>query len=109
MTTQATGNGDLTPLGDIDRLVHEPSRLLILAHLYVVESADFLFLKTQTGLTKGNLSSHMTKLEEAGYVAVVKEFVDRKPRTMLKLTPAGREAFQAYRAQMQKALGSLPD
>ena len=59
----------------IDKLIHEPARYLIMSHLYVLESADFLFLLTQTGLTKGNLSSHMGKLEKAGYVTMVKEFV----------------------------------
>ena len=105
----ATNNGELQALGDLDKLIHEPARLSIIAHLYVVESADFLFLKTQTRLTKGNLSSHMMKLEEAGYLEVVKEFVDRKPRTLLRLTKAGRSAFQDYRQQMQTALASLPD
>lgn len=78
----------LTPpqLNDIDRLVHEPAGLMILANLYVVESADFTFLMNQTGLTWGNLSSHLSKLEEAGYVQIEKEFVDKKPHTMLSLT-----------------------
>ncbi len=101
MTSQ---DHNLTPpqLNDIDRLVHEPARLMVMANLYVVESADFNFLMNQTGLTWGNLSSHLTKLEEAGYVHIEKEFVDKKPHTMLSLTDEGRKAFDHYRQQMQQ-------
>jgi DNA-binding MarR family transcriptional regulator len=88
----------------IDRLIHEPARYHIMALLYVVESADFLFLRNQTGMTDGNLSSHLSKLEKAGYVQVKKEFVGKKPHTMLELTPEGRWAFDAYRAAMQAHL-----
>jgi len=70
----------------IDKTIHEPARLMIIAHLFVVESADFLFLQRQTGLTWGNLSSHLSKLENAGYVAIEKEFIDKKPHTVLHLT-----------------------
>lgn len=90
---------------ELDRLIHEPARLAIMVHLAVVKSADFVFLQRYTGMTQGNLSSHMTKLEEAGYVEVVKEFVDRKPHTMLRLTKEGRKAFEQYR----KALASVLD
>jgi DNA-binding transcriptional ArsR family regulator len=100
---------DLNPLSSIDRLIHEPARLMILALLYVVESGDFTFLMRQTGLTWGNLSSHMSKLEEAGYIEVEKEFKGRKPNTMLRLTDAGRAAFRAYRQSMKQVLDDLPD
>ena len=100
---------NLQPLTDIDKIIHEPARLLILAYLYVVESADFLFLMRQTGLTKGNLSSHMSKLENAGYVEVIKEFVDKIPRTMLRLTKQGRKAFKNYRQSMKQVLDDLPE
>ena len=100
-------NEDLQPIADIDRMIHEPARLMIIAHLYVVESADFLFLMRQTGLTRGNLSSHMSKLETAGYVAVKKEFVNKIPRTLLSLTDDGRKAFEAYRQSMNQVLDSL--
>ena len=92
----------------IDRLVHEPARLLIMSYLYVVESADFVFLMRQTGLTWGNLSSHLTKLEEARYVEIIKGFRGRKPHTMLRLTEKGREAFGEYRRSMQQVLGEMP-
>ena len=93
----------------IDRIIHEPARLKIIAHLYVVESADFLFLMRQTGLTRGNLSSHMSKLEAAGYIEIKKEFVDKIPRTLLRLTDTGRAAFQSYRQDMIQVLGDLAD
>jgi DNA-binding MarR family transcriptional regulator len=93
----------------IDRLIHEPARYLIMAYLYVVESADFLFLLRQTELTKGNLSSHLSKLEEGGYVKVNKKFAGKIPRTLLSLTKSGRKAFDSYRQQMQQALNKLPD
>ncbi|UCC81295.1 MAG: transcriptional regulator [Candidatus Zixiibacteriota bacterium] len=79
-----------------------------MAYLFVVESADFLFLERQTGLTRGNLSSHLSKLEDAGYVEIKKEFVDKIPRTLLSLTVSGREAFKAYRDNMKHVLDELP-
>jgi len=79
----------------------------MMAHLYVVESADFLFLMKQTGLTFGNLSSHMTRLEEAGYIRVDKEFKDKKPNTRLSLTDAGREAFEDYKDNMKQLFEEL--
>ena len=91
----------LPDIKEIDKLIHEPVRLLLLAHLYVVESADFLYLMKQLGLTFGNLSSHMSKLEEAGYIAVEKEFVEKKPVTRLSLTDSGRVAFVDYRGRMR--------
>ncbi len=93
----------------IDRTIHEPARLMIMAYLYVVDSADFLFLERQTGLTRGNLSSHLTRLEAAGYVEITKEFVEKIPRTILRLTPTGRAAFQEYRQSMKEILDGLPD
>lgn len=88
----------------LDRLVHEPARLKILAYLYVVKSADFVFLLSRTGLTWGNLSSHMSKLEEAGYIEVEKEIKDKRPHTMLSLTEEGRAAFEGYRQDMLQLL-----
>jgi DNA-binding MarR family transcriptional regulator len=86
---------------EVDKIIHESARLIIMANLSLVESADFLFVMKQTGLTFGNLSSHIKKLEEAGYIEVMKEFVDRRPRTSLKLTPMGRKAFKAYRDNLR--------
>ena len=96
-------------LTDIDRVIHEPARLLILAHLSVVESGDFLFLKNQTGLTFGNLSSHLSKLEDAGYVDIEKTFVGKKPHTMLHLNDAGCKAFQEYVRTMKQVFDDLSE
>ncbi|MFX0069094.1 MAG: winged helix-turn-helix domain-containing protein [Promethearchaeota archaeon] len=108
MTRSKNRVKDLKVLEDIDRLIHEPARLTILAHLYVVESADFLFLKHQTGLTWGNLSSHIGKLEAAGYVRIKKQFIDKKPHTTLHLTDEGRDAFKGYMQKMRQVIDRLP-
>jgi DNA-binding MarR family transcriptional regulator len=101
-------NKDKRPIIDIDRIIHEPARYLILAYLFMADSADALFLQRQTELTWGNLSSHLSKLEAAGYIAVKKEFLDKKPHTMLYLTKEGRKAFESYRHNMKQALENLP-
>lgn len=94
---------------EIDKLIHEPARLKIMAQLYVVDEADFIFLMRHTGLTWGNLSSHMSKLEAAEYIEVQKEFHDKKPRTILKLTSKGRDAFEKYRSAIDKVFKDLPE
>ncbi|HPP64193.1 MAG: ArsR family transcriptional regulator [Anaerolineae bacterium CFX3] len=99
---------DETSFAEIDRLVHEPARLHILTVLSLIEAADFLFLMRQTGLTKGNLSSHLGKLEAARYVDIEKEFVEKIPHTVVKITSRGREALQTYRQQMTGVLKKLP-
>jgi len=92
---------DLRSLTELDRLIHEPARLLIVTILSTVESADFLFLQRETDLTKGNLSAHLSKLEEAGYVNIEKTFKGKLPLTVCKLTESGQQAFVGYRQQMQ--------
>ena len=94
---------------DIDKLIHEPARLKILAQLYVVESADFIFLMRQTELTQGNVSGHLNKLEVADYVKIEKGFVGKRPRTMISLTKKGREAFKKYVKSMQQVFDGLVD
>jgi len=95
--------------GEIDRLIHEPARFQVMALLYVIESADFTFIMNQLGLTWGNLSAHITKLEDGGYLAVEKGFKGKRPQTMLSLTKEGRQAFQTYRQTMQQMLDELPE
>ena len=92
---------------DLDRLVHEPARLVLMKNLYVVDEADFLYLSRRTGLTDGNISSHMSKLEQAGYIKISKSFVERRPRTAYALTPLGRTAFDQYRKQVDDLLGGI--
>lgn len=98
---------DLQPIADLDRVVHSPPRLMILAYLAAVDSADFIFLMNQVDLTRGNLSSHLKTLEEAEYVSINKEFVDKVPRTLIRLTDKGQEAIQTYRDQMRKVIDEL--
>ena len=98
----------LADLADLDRLVHEPARLAVMALLYVVESADFTFLMNQTGLSWGNLSAHLSKLEEAGYLSVEKSFKGKRPNTNLKLTEQGREALREYARKMRQVFQDLP-
>lgn len=100
---------DLTPLNELDRAIHSPARLMVMTYLYTVESADYIFLQNLTGLTWGNLSSHLTKLEEEGYVAIEKEIVGKKPHSMVHLTDAGRAAFRTYKQSLQDVLSELPD
>lgn len=97
------------PLADIDRVIHAPARLMILTYLYVVESAEYIFLVNVTGLTWGNLATHLGKLEEAGYVAVEKEIRGKKVHSMIHLTDEGRVAFRDYKSRMQDVLNDLPD
>lgn len=87
-----------------DKIIHDPTRLLILAQLYVVEGVDMVFLKHNLDLTWGNLSSHVSKLEQAGFIDVSKEIVLKKPRTTLKITLLGQERFLDYREKMMKLL-----
>ena len=96
-------------LGEIDPLIHSQARLRVMTYLYVVDSIDFVYLKRVTGMSWGNLSTHLTKLEEGGYVKMSKSFEDKKPKTMIELTGEGRKAFRRYKDEMQEALGNLPD
>ena len=103
------GSPDLTELADLDRLVHEPARLAVMALLYVVESADFIFLMNQTGLTWGNLSAHISRLEEAGYLEVEKTFKGKRPNTTLRLTSDGRQEFRIYARKMRQLFKDFPE
>ncbi len=90
--------------GDPDRVIHEPARLKIMAVLSVAESADFTYLMGETGLTRGNLSVQLTRLQDAGYINIAKEFVGRSPRTTALMTPEGIQAFEAYRDYLASLL-----
>ncbi len=88
-------------LATIDRLIHEPARLMIMIVLSAVDEADFLYLQRECGLTQGNLSSHLSKLEEAGYVLIEKTFKGKYPLTVCSVTGKGREAFEQYAKTMR--------
>jgi DNA-binding MarR family transcriptional regulator len=83
-------------LAGLDRLIHEPSRLAILTALASCKSADFLFLQRLTGLSAGNLSSHISKLEEGGLVSVEKQFIDKRPNTRIAISERGRKAVREH-------------
>lgn len=95
--------------GGVDRLIHEPARLLIATILYNVEKVDFLYLLNETGLTKGNLSAHLAKLEAAGYVFIEKTYRGKIPQTLINLTDPGREAFEGYRAQLEQIVNRISE
>jgi DNA-binding HxlR family transcriptional regulator len=97
-------NAGVRNIGEIDRVVHEPGRLMIVALLSAVKQADFVYLQHETALNKGTLSSHLSRLEEAGYVSIEKTFQGKIPRTLLQLTAAGRTAFEKYRRDLKRVL-----
>jgi DNA-binding HxlR family transcriptional regulator len=97
-------NQHIQKIAELDRVIHEPGRLMIVALLFAVDKADFLYLQHETQMNKGTLSSHLSRLEEAGYVEVVKTYRGKIPQTLLSLTATGREAFVEYRRKLKAAL-----
>jgi DNA-binding transcriptional ArsR family regulator len=93
-------------LATLDRLIHEPARLMIVTVLYAVPEADFIYLQRECGLTQGNLSSHLAKLEEAGYVLITKTFKGKYPLTICSLLKKGRYAFEEYVRKMRVVAGT---
>lgn len=89
---------------NLDDIIHSRIRLAIMSVLITVEEAEFNFLKEKVNTTDGNLSVHLKKLEEANYITVKKEFIDRKPKTVYSLTKAGIKAFELYVAQLEKLI-----
>jgi len=89
---------------DPDRVIHEPARLKIMSALSVLDCADFVYLMGETGLTRGNLSVQLRRLEAAGYLIVSKEFRGRIPRTIATMTDSGKKAFKDYRTYLRRLL-----
>ncbi len=100
---------DFSSLSEIDHLVHEPARLVVMASLYVIESADYTFLMRQAGLTWGNLSAHLSKLEVAGYIEIEKTYRGKRPYTLVRLSDKGRAVFKNYVVQMKTVLGNFDE
>lgn len=96
-----SGANDYRRLAEVDPLVHAPARLMILAILATAESVDFIYLLRETELSKGNLATHLAKLEEAGYITVEKTYRGKTPMTIYRLASQGKQAFQDYRRQLQ--------
>ena len=107
MSQNNSENNYLQRVDEIDRIVHSPTRLKILIVLSAVVNADFTFLARTTGLTRGNLSANLRKLEEVGYISIEKGYVDRVPRTLIELTNVGQNALQTYNENMQAILNVL--
>jgi DNA-binding MarR family transcriptional regulator len=97
-------NRQTQTFNELDRVIHEPGRLMIVALLFAIDQCDFLYLQHETEMNKGTLSSHLSRLEEAGYIEVVKTYRGKVPQTLLSLTASGREAFKQYRKKLKKAL-----
>jgi DNA-binding transcriptional ArsR family regulator len=100
-------NEDWKSITDVDKLIHEPSRLMILTILNSVEKADFVYLQRETGLTRGNLSVHLTKLGEAGYIDIQKTFNGKIPQTICQITNIGSKAFQLYTEYLKKIVAAI--
>ncbi len=100
---------ELRKFTEVDRVIHEPARLLIVTILYTVEKVDFLYLLHETGLTKGNLSTHLGKLENTGYVQIEKTFRGKIPQTLISLTDGGRAAFETYRKQLTHIVSKISE
>lgn len=96
-------------LPTIDSFIHEPARLRVLALLTLVDEADFMFILRQTGLSRGNLSVQMTKLEGAGFVELDRRLDGNRTRTSYHLSSAGHQALRAYKRSVQQVLDALPD
>jgi len=97
-------NHQIQSIAELDRIIHEPGRLMIITLLYSVDQADFLYLQYETGMNKGTLSSHISRLEQAEYIHVEKTFRGKVPQTLLRLTRMGRKSFERYRKNLREAL-----
>ena len=97
-------NEQLRAIADLDRIIHEPGRMMIVALLAAVDECDFLYLLRETELHKGNLSTHLSRLEESGYITIEKTYLGKVPRTVVRLSPRGRASFEEYRKSLNLAL-----
>ncbi len=100
-------NDQLKTIVELDRVIHEPARLMLVALLSEVPEVDFLYLLRETGMSKGNLSSHLSRLETAGYVEVTKTYRGKVQMTLCRLTDEGHQAFEQYRASMKASLEAM--
>ncbi len=96
-------------IASLNRLIHEPARLMIVTVLATVAEADFIYLVRETGLTKGNLGAHLVRLEAAGYLEIDKTFQGKVPRTVCRLTDAGLTAYGRYRDALRRTAAELPE
>jgi DNA-binding MarR family transcriptional regulator len=104
-----TGASRSAAIASLDRLIHEPARLMIVTVLATVAEADFIYLVRETGLTKGNVGAHLVRLEAAGYLEIEKTFHGKVPRTVCRLTDAGLAAYRTYRDALRHTAAELPE
>lgn len=97
-------NDKLQAISELDRVIHEPGRLMIMALLATIKECDFLYLLHETEMNKGDLSSHLARLEKAGYVEIEKTYRGKVPQTLLRMTRVGRAAFDKYRKRLKAAV-----
>jgi DNA-binding MarR family transcriptional regulator len=97
-------NSHVQTIAGLDKVIHQPARLMIVVLLYAVDQVDFPHLQDETGLNKGTLSSHLFRLKEEKYVKVLKTYRGNVPQTLVTLTRAGRKAFQQYRRKIKQAI-----
>jgi len=100
-------NEDWKSITEVDKLIHEPSRLMILTILNAVEKADFVYLQRETGLTRGNLSAHLTKLNDGRYINIQKTFNGKIPQTICQITVDGKTAFQKYTEYLKNVVSKI--
>jgi DNA-binding MarR family transcriptional regulator len=97
-------NEQIRAISELDRVIHEPGRLMIVALLWPVKECDFLYLLNATEMNKGTLSSHLARLEKEGYVEIEKTYRGKVPLTLLRLTSVGHAAFDKYRKGLKTAI-----
>jgi DNA-binding MarR family transcriptional regulator len=96
-------NQQLRAISELDRVIHEPGRLMILSLLWPIKECDFLYLQNATEMNKGNLSSHLARLEAAGYIEIEKTYRGKVPQTLLRMTSSGSAAYEKYRKALKSA------
>jgi len=94
-------NSVFAEIAALDKLLHEPARLSLMTALSACKSADFLALQRLTGLTSGNLSVHLSKLEDAGLVILEKQFIEKRPNTQVQITEKGRQVTESHWQQLE--------
>jgi DNA-binding transcriptional ArsR family regulator len=109
MKTSNSNSNLFDGLIGLNKVIHEPARIAILSLLYPIESADFLFIMNQTGLTQGNLSFHLSKLESAGYILIEKRFRNKRPNTLIRMSEEGRDEYRTYIGSLREFISSVSE
>ncbi|MDQ1265246.1 MAG: hypothetical protein QG635_396 [Bacteroidota bacterium] len=108
MSNNSNNDFSIADILSLDKIIHEPVRFAILSVLSVVEEADFLFIMNKLELTQGNLSSHLKKLEETGYIEIRKTYKGKRPLTIVKISETGRNEYIKYVNYLRNITDNLP-